>query len=183
PEVWNPRYSPGFLICNGTGIYNQPTKQAAILMHELGHCLHLHHGGSVDTNNKPNYMSVMNYLFALPTLSDDGDIDYSHGDLAPLDEHALVETSGVGFPPSEHVYRLIEGPARADLRSRTSPTAIDWNSNGRLDGGPVGVDINGDGIKEALTDFNDWQEVKRPTRGFGWVGLNAGIDDWTSSDD
>ena len=73
-SVWNPRYSPGFLICNGTGIYNQPAKQAAILMHEIGHCLHLHHGGNVDTNYKPNYISVMNYLFALPTLSDSGDI-------------------------------------------------------------------------------------------------------------
>jgi hypothetical protein len=181
--VWNPRYSPGFLVCNGTGIYNQPVKQAAILMHELGHCLHLRHGGSVDTNNKPNYISVMNYLFALPALSDDGDIDYSHGGLAPLDEQALVETSGVGFPLPEHVYRLIEGRVRADLRSGNTPIAIDWNGNGRLDPGPVEADVNGDGVEEVLTDFNDWREVKRPTRGFGWVGLNAGIDNWTSSDD
>jgi hypothetical protein len=182
-EVWNPRYSPGFLLCNGTGMYNQPTKQAAILMHELGHCLHLRHGGNVDTNYKPNYVSVMNYLFALPTLSDDGDIDYSHGGLAPLDEHALVETAGLGFSPSQHIYRLIEGRTRADLRSGDTPIAVDWNSNGRLDSSTIESDINGDGVEEILTDFNDWREVKRPTRGFGWVGLNAGVDNWTSYND
>jgi hypothetical protein len=182
-EVWNPRYTPGFLICNGTGLYNHPASQAAILMHELGHCLHLRHGGNVDTNNKPNYISVMNYLFALPTLSDDGDIDYSHGGLSPLDEHALVETTGIGFAPPAHLYRLIEGQNRADVRSSSSPAAIDWNDNGRLDSGPVEADINGDGVEEVLSDFNDWREVKRPTRGFGWVGLNAGIDDWVSYND
>src|SRR5262249_4090260 len=84
-SVWKPRYCPGFIICNGTGIYNRAAKQASILMHEIGHCLHLHHGGSVDTNYIPNYISVMNYLFALPTLSDSGDINYSNGNLAPLD--------------------------------------------------------------------------------------------------
>ena len=31
------------------------------IMHELGHTLNLHHGGDVDANCKPNYVSVMNY--------------------------------------------------------------------------------------------------------------------------
>lgn len=34
---------------------------AGILMHELGHNLNLRHGGNVNTNCKPNYVSVMNY--------------------------------------------------------------------------------------------------------------------------
>jgi uncharacterized repeat protein (TIGR01451 family) len=33
----------------------------AVLMHELGHNLNLHHGGDVESNCKPNYVSVMNY--------------------------------------------------------------------------------------------------------------------------
>jgi hypothetical protein len=182
-SVWNPRYSPGFIICNGTGIYNRSAKQASILMHEIGHCLHLHHGGSVDTNNKPNYISVMNYLFALPTLSDGGDINYSDGSLAPLDENALNETTGLGIAPSNHLYALIQGQQRTDVRSGDDPDAVDWNSNGVVDTGPIATDINGDSVKETLYDFNDWREVKRPTRGFGWVGLNAGIEDWTSFND
>jgi hypothetical protein len=36
---------------------------AGTFMHELGHNLGLHHGGLDDTNYKPNYLSIMNYLF------------------------------------------------------------------------------------------------------------------------
>jgi hypothetical protein len=182
-EVWNPRYNPGFLICNGTGLYNQPTKQAGVLMHELGHCLHLHHGGNVDTNNKPNYLSVMNYLFTLGGLSADGDIDYSRGALPSLDESALNETAGLGFAPPDFLYGVIRGPRRRDIRSSANPGAIDWNSNGLLDSSPVVTDVNSDGVQEVLSDFNDWREATRPTRGFGWVGVNVGIEDWTSFND
>ena len=39
--------------------------QAGTLMHELGHTLGLYHGGAGtnDYNCKPNYLSVMNYLY------------------------------------------------------------------------------------------------------------------------
>ena len=36
-------------------------RDAGTLMHELGHNLNLRHGGSVNDNCKPNYLSVMNY--------------------------------------------------------------------------------------------------------------------------
>src|SRR5262249_44094482 len=38
--------------------------QAAVFMHELGHSLGLDHGGTDDVNNKPNYLSIMNYSYA-----------------------------------------------------------------------------------------------------------------------
>ncbi|MBK7585771.1 MAG: hypothetical protein IPI67_36990 [Myxococcales bacterium] len=34
---------------------------AGSFMHELGHTLHLEHGGADSLNYKPNYPSVMNY--------------------------------------------------------------------------------------------------------------------------
>ena len=49
--------------------------QAATLMHEVGHGLGLRHGGdSLEPNCKPNYLSVMNYLFQLRGLRDDAGI-------------------------------------------------------------------------------------------------------------
>ena len=45
---------------NGVGSVDE---QAATFMHELGHNLGLDHGGGDDINYKPNYMSIMNYLF------------------------------------------------------------------------------------------------------------------------
>jgi len=45
--------------------------QAATIMHELGHNLGLRHGGDEDRNFKPNYYSVMNYLYALYGLAAD----------------------------------------------------------------------------------------------------------------
>lgn len=38
-------------------------EQAGTLMHEFGHVIGLQHGGSDGVNNKPNYLSVMNYSF------------------------------------------------------------------------------------------------------------------------
>lgn len=45
--------------------------QAATIMHELGHTLGLQHGGDETTNYKPNYHSVMNYLYQLYGLPKD----------------------------------------------------------------------------------------------------------------
>ncbi len=39
--------------------------QAGVIMHELGHNLGLQHGGLDEINDKPNYLSVMNYLYLL----------------------------------------------------------------------------------------------------------------------
>ena len=38
-------------------------QQAGTFMHELGHSLGLNHGGRDKINDKPNYLSVMNYTF------------------------------------------------------------------------------------------------------------------------
>jgi len=43
--------------------------QAATFMHELGHNLGLMHGGFETNNYKPNYYSIMNYMYSFPGLS------------------------------------------------------------------------------------------------------------------
>ncbi|MGH3751496.1 MAG: Ig-like domain-containing protein [Pseudonocardiaceae bacterium] len=55
------------------------TQERGTYMHELGHGLSLRHGGGDDTNNKPDYESIMNYLFQLVGLPPDSRVDYSRG--------------------------------------------------------------------------------------------------------
>jgi FIMAH domain len=53
----------GFAIPATTNIKDV---QAGTFMHELGHTLGLGHGGVDDINYKPNYHSVMNYIWQVP---------------------------------------------------------------------------------------------------------------------
>jgi hypothetical protein len=123
------------------------------LMHELGHNLSLRHGGNVDEPNfKPNYNSIMNYLYSLSgpdghlagadsdcTPPGNGVIQYSTGTRIPLDENNLDETEGIcGNPP---------GPG------------VDWNLNGSATDVSIAADINGDGQLQLLEDYNDWANL------------------------
>jgi hypothetical protein len=73
--------------------------QATTFMHELGHGLGRRHGGDLDQPNcKPNYQSVMNYLFQVRGLINDqgiAEIGYSNQVLKALEEDNLNESAGL----------------------------------------------------------------------------------------
>ncbi|HEY7534131.1 MAG TPA: hypothetical protein VH681_15275, partial [Nitrospiraceae bacterium] len=77
-----------------------PFMQASTFLHELGHTFERRHGGDFGQPNcKPNYLSVMNYLFQLRGLintSDELVVDLSGQRLAALNEGRLFESSGLG---------------------------------------------------------------------------------------
>jgi len=82
------------------GNVGTPYIQAAVFVHELGHTLGLRHGGPGGSatnpapNCKPNYESVMNYLYLVRGLTlPDGSpkVDYSKQVLGDMDEGALTE--------------------------------------------------------------------------------------------
>ena len=83
--------------------------QASTWLHELGHNLGLMHGGSqaltvsppdpLEPNCKPNYQSVMSYLYQVNGLIDatgERQINYSGEVLGPLSENSLNESTGLG---------------------------------------------------------------------------------------
>ncbi|MDF5751168.1 hypothetical protein [Spongiactinospora sp. TRM90649] len=88
---------------NGLSVGSR-AEQAGTLMHEFGHTLGLAHGGGDGVNNKPNYLSVMNYTFqqcgvtaAPPALP--GGCDYSRHNLPSLNEMlppGMDECVGIG---------------------------------------------------------------------------------------
>jgi hypothetical protein len=106
-------------------------------MHELGHALWRKHGGSDETNNKPNYLSVMNYAFeacSVPVIASaslPGGCDYSRLALpepeGQLDETSLDECHGFGA-----LFGPIDFDGRAGFQGASCGTEN------------VSADVNGD---------------------------------------
>lgn len=80
----------------GNPVYFGRMEQASVFMHELGHNLGLNHGGKDDVNYKPNYLSIMNYMFQFNDLYPNRPLDFSRTELNTLNEAALNEMDGVG---------------------------------------------------------------------------------------
>ncbi len=93
--------------------------QGATLMHELGHTFELTHAGVPplpplprEPNCKPNYLSVMNYLFQLRGLFNDNPLepgvphmDYSGEVLDEIDEQSLADDSPLSGTSGTPRYR------------------------------------------------------------------------------
>ena len=153
---------------NAVGSVND---QAGTFMHELGHNLGLRHSGLadlLDTNFKPNYLSVMNYGFQTRGLrvgGRDGFFDYSQFELRTLDEDNLDETAGLngGAPLSNYGTRY--WCAMNAERVVDSVEAIDWNCDG---------DTADSGIQENINEGPNWRQDTRTSnlRSFhDWANL------------
>ncbi|MEN1678277.1 MAG: hypothetical protein AAGJ46_01695 [Planctomycetota bacterium] len=115
-------------------------------------------------NLKPNYFSVMNYLWQFPTAGMAGWIlDYSR-EVVDLDEGNLDEAAGVGFTSVAGGTQTMFGPGTA-ARPRTGTVvaavgSVDWNSDGDTTDAGVSVDLNDDGVIGRLFGHNDWANLQ-----------------------
>jgi hypothetical protein len=145
--------------------------QAGTFMHELGHNLNLRHGGFENTHRKPNYFSVMNYLYQLnglggasaeigpfqrwkcwywgsctgmvdaPADTNAMTIGYSNGSSNDLNENSLLESANIG-----------RGASNISIYA-------DWNDSGALEASSYAGDLNADGSRTVFKDFNDWSNI------------------------
>jgi len=166
--------------------------QAGTWAHELGHTLGLRHGGSDNANCKPNFQSVMNYLFQVRGLTGFPDglahVDYSGQQLPPLDEASLDESVGIGaastyrtrwFAPLtflDNQLNTIGG--RAATRHCDGTPITDGAQMVRLEGPlvPGAIDWNDDGNttdKGLSQDVNFNGQLDTALMGFNdWVNLD-----------
>ncbi|MDE1867268.1 MAG: Ig-like domain repeat protein, partial [Thaumarchaeota archaeon] len=110
---WSDIGGNNFVVSLGafTNDVGSVVEQESTFMHELGHNLGLNHGGAIfdSLNCKPNYPSVMNYLFQFPTLIPGRSLDYSESQIASLNENNLNEQTGIGQSTPSGLQTVIGG--------------------------------------------------------------------------
>lgn len=146
--------------------------QASTLMHELGHNLGLLHGGFEDNNYKPNYISVMNYLYQLSGLPDIG--SGTEGDRYFFANNKVMGKTdfpllsfGPNVAPSLFKMDYSDGTS-TDLSEtnvtettglgRPTSLSVDFNTNGIITNGYT-RNLNSNystNAAETLSDHNDW---------------------------
>jgi hypothetical protein len=160
-----------FIVALGgfTNMVGTAQEKAGTFMHELGHALGLRHGGFDDINFKPNYLSVMNYLFqlnGLPINGVQGNYDYSRFKL-DCSESKLNKHEGLTSDPSLTKYGTQYYCCAACKGNNSIPvnvpsitgTPTDWNCDGNLQTGIIATDINNDNTITALVGADDWQDI------------------------
>jgi uncharacterized membrane protein len=146
------------------------TYQAGVVMHELGHNLNLQHGGDDSVNNKPNYGSVMNYLYAtrgLSTIGDnEGDRYYqfsgctghyttlTNSPYESIDDFVIDYSNGVANSIDE-----VGGVIEADGLGYNTSVPVDFDCDNIPDETLTFFDVNGDGSATVLSDHDDWDLV------------------------
>ncbi|MEA2190904.1 MAG: hypothetical protein QOI73_1025 [Solirubrobacteraceae bacterium] len=171
--------SYGFIVSLGgwTDKTGNEDEQAGTFMHELGHTLGLSHGGQDGGQYKPNFPSVMNYLYQSRGVPRGGSPvwDYSTIDTPDFDETQATEGGGVslgaggaGFGTG---HRCPDGKGGFSSVVINVLAPVDWSCDKETTG--KGFDVNGDGMQTLLKgSTSDWSRLQFQTGGIG-AGTNA----------
>jgi hypothetical protein len=176
------------------GLLPIPTESwAGLMMHELGHNLGLNHGGVDCYNQKPNYVSVMNYRFyttGIPVGAAPGDTvpkscttdsDCAAGSHCSNDTNTCfrIDYSDRQFNSLDEAGGSGGLDETVGLQGGSSDTDISWYRIGQFlriptDGAPI--DWNGNGVIETgvVRDVNgDVQKVNLTSQN-DWLNLKFG---------
>ncbi|MFM2344941.1 MAG: hypothetical protein RLZZ210_1553 [Pseudomonadota bacterium] len=146
--------------------------QAGAFMHEIGHNFGLLHGGNDNIVYKPNYVSVMNYLYQLRGVTTDfvsdmaADRFYNWSGTknvnlctlnnSPCNENFVVDYSYGGLATIDE-NAIVEAN---NLTGSKNGGYADWNNDGAKNTSTYYKDLNKDSSLTELKDFNDWANLK-----------------------
>ncbi|RKH45464.1 hypothetical protein [Corallococcus sicarius] len=160
-------------------------QQAGTLMHELGHNIGLRHGGNEDVNYKPNYLSLMSYVYQLGGLrvdGTDGVLDYSRLRIASVSEASVSEVYAFAplAPTTEADLAHYGVRLNSTFVSGTASANLDFNANGSIQANYIARDLNGDGDTLDLftASQNDWTALVfdgAGSIGDPWLGATQGL--------
>jgi hypothetical protein len=157
-------------LWSGGGTSDQ---KVGTFVHEFGHDLGQLHGGTDNTNYKPNYLSVMNYGFQTIGVQRTGGrapyFGYSSKALPTLNEAALNEKKGLRTSSAKTYRTVYACPGGGLTLSGRADKNIDWNCSGGLSSN-VAANINKDDYLSKLKSFNNWGHI---VYGGGAVGGGA----------
>lgn len=149
-----------------TGHGTQPARQGTFA-HELGHVLGLQHGGNEGTNSKPNYLSVLGYVYQIdgvPRVVGNPYYGYSSAQLPVLSEGNLNENVGLNSADANDFRARYQCGGVAQLSAGTANGPIDWNCDRVFQNG-VRSDLNNEagqctaatpGNCQQLNGYRDW---------------------------
>jgi hypothetical protein len=140
-----------------TGDFAVGNDQAQDFSHELGHNLNLRHGGNDDINYKPNYISIMNYLWraAAPIPG----TERAWYDFSAC-KKTMPTSNNFALTPYNQFFMDFSNGSRAALNEAAlTDGVLDYNCNGANETG-YSADITREGKIEVLNDFNDWANIK-----------------------
>ena len=153
------------------------TAVAGTFMHELGHTIGLRHGGNNHENNKPNYLSIMNYLFQISGLVGTNAINYSEYELPTIDENELNENRGIdpdGLTFNSGLGTKWSNNGKKIFTYNVAGKAIDFNNNKKLESN-ITLDLNPSenySSIETLESYNDWNNISFRNSEIGNINFN-----------
>ncbi len=144
--------------------------QAGTLMHELGHNLGLRHGGFENQNNKPNYLSVMNYQYQLfgigASQANVGDRYYAYRRWRGFGTEKDI--CDLTFSPCSTSFKLdFSDGSSADLNEAQLNESmglgrqqawLDFDNSGHNN--RPSFDVNANQETSILKDHNDWANIQ-----------------------